>query len=59
MCRVDAEKSPLLEAKVLGAQYKRYGNPERLHSGFGYKTPAEFPLGLSTEKSCKTGDPRR
>jgi putative transposase len=32
----------LVEAKVLGAEYQRYWNQERLHSGIGYKTPAEF-----------------
>src|SRR5260370_24764342 len=31
----------LLEAKVLGAEYQRDWNKERLHSGIGYKTPAE------------------
>lgn len=36
----------LLEAKVLGAEYKRYWNQERLHSGIGYKTPAEFAAEL-------------
>ena len=36
----------LLEAKVLGAEYQRYWNQERLHSGIGYKTPAEFAAEL-------------
>jgi Integrase core domain len=32
----------LVEEKVLGAEYQRYWNQERQHSGIGYKTPAEF-----------------
>ncbi len=36
----------LVEAKVLEAEYKRYWNQERLHSGIGYKTPAEFAAEL-------------
>lgn len=41
----------LLEAKVLGAEYKRYWNQERLHSGIGYKTPAEFAAELGPDSA--------
>jgi transposase InsO family protein len=36
----------LAEAQVLAADYKRYWNRERLHSGIGYGTPAEFAATL-------------
>jgi transposase InsO family protein len=39
----------LMEAKVLGAEYKHYWNQERLHSGIGYKTPAEFAAELGPD----------
>ncbi len=42
---------PLMEAKVLGAEYKRYWNQERLHSGIGYKTPAEFAAELGPDSA--------
>jgi transposase InsO family protein len=38
----------LAEAKVLAADYKRYWNQERLHSGIGYQTPAEFGATLAS-----------
>jgi putative transposase len=41
----------LVEAKVLGAEYKRYWNQERLHSGIGYKTPAEFAAELGPDSA--------
>jgi len=41
----------LLEAKVLGAEYKRYWNQERLHSGIGYQTPAEFAAELGPDSA--------
>lgn len=41
----------LLEAKVLGAEYKRYWNQERLHSGIGYQTPAEFAAALGPDSA--------
>jgi transposase InsO family protein len=41
----------LLEAKVLGAEYQRYWNQERLHSGIGYKTPAEFAAELEPDSA--------
>ena len=41
----------LLEAKVLGAEYQRYWNQERLHSGIGYKTPAEFSAELGPDSA--------
>ena len=41
----------LQEAKVLGAEYKRYWNQERLHSGIGYKTPAEFAAELGPDSA--------
>jgi hypothetical protein len=41
----------LLEAKVLGAEYKRYWNQERLHSGIEYKTPAEFAADLGPDSA--------
>src|SRR5229473_5053943 len=41
----------LLEAKVLGAEYQRYWNQERLHSGIGYKTPAEFAAELGPDSA--------
>ena len=41
----------LLEAQVLGAEYKRYWNQERLHSGIGYKTPAEFAVELGPDSA--------
>ncbi|MGA2610932.1 MAG: IS3 family transposase [Halobacteriota archaeon] len=41
----------LLEAKVLRAEYKRYWNQERLHSGIGYKTPAEFAAELGPDSA--------
>jgi putative transposase len=39
----------LVEAKVLGAEYHRYWNQERLHSGIGYQTPAEFVAELGPD----------
>ncbi len=41
----------LLEAKVLGAEYKQYWNQERLHSGIGYQTPAEFAAELGPDSA--------
>ena len=41
----------LMEAKVLGAEYKHYWNQERLHSGIGYKTPAEFVAELGPDSA--------
>ena len=41
----------LLEAKVLGAEYQRYWNQERLHSGIGYQTPAEFAAELRPDSA--------
>jgi putative transposase len=41
----------LLEAKVLGAEYQRYWNEERLHSGIGYQTPAEFAAELGPDSA--------
>jgi len=41
----------LLEAKVLGAEYQRYWNQERLHSGIGYRTPAEFAAELGPDSA--------
>jgi len=41
----------LMEAKVLGAEYKHYWNQERLHSGIGYKTPAEFAAELGPDSA--------
>jgi putative transposase len=41
----------LLEAKVLGAGYRGYWNQERLHSGIGYKTPAEFAAELGPDSA--------
>jgi transposase InsO family protein len=38
----------LAEAQVLAADYKRYWNTERLHSGIGYQTPAEFAASLAS-----------
>jgi putative transposase len=39
----------LVEAKVLGAEYQLYCNQERLHSGIGYRTPAEFAAELGPD----------
>src|SRR5208282_3181604 len=36
----------LMEAKVLGAQYQRYWNQERLHSGIGYRRRRNSPPNL-------------
>jgi putative transposase len=36
------EFGSLLEAKVLGKEWKREYNQERPHSSLGYQTPAEF-----------------
>lgn len=44
----------LVEAKVLGAEYRRYWNQERLHSGIGYKTPAEFAAELGADSTRAT-----
>jgi len=44
----------LMEAKVLGAEYKRYWNEERLHSGIGYQTPAEFAAELGADSGRAT-----
>jgi transposase InsO family protein len=44
----------LVEAKVLGANYQRYWNQERLHSGIGYQTPAEFAAELGTDSGRAT-----
>jgi len=41
----------LMEAKVLGAEYKHYWNQERLHSGIGYKTPAELAAELGPDSA--------
>ncbi|MBZ5701251.1 MAG: integrase core domain-containing protein [Acidobacteriia bacterium] len=41
----------LQEAKVLGAEYKQHWNQERLHSGIGYKTPAEFAAELGPDSA--------
>ncbi len=41
----------LVEAKVLGAEYKRYWNQERLHSGIGYRTPVEFAAELGPDSA--------
>jgi putative transposase len=41
----------LLEAKVLGAEYQRYWNQERLHSGIAYQTPAEFAAELGPDSA--------
>ena len=41
----------LVEAKVLGAEYKRYWNQERLHSGIAYQTPAEFAAALGPDSA--------
>jgi putative transposase len=41
----------LLEAKVLGAEYQRYWNQERLHSGIGYQTQAEFAAELGPDSA--------
>jgi putative transposase len=41
----------LAEAKVLGAEYQRYWNQERLHSGIGYQTPAEFAAELGPDSA--------
>ena len=41
----------LVEAQVLGAEYKRYWNQERLHSGIGYQTPAEFAAELGPDSA--------
>ena len=40
-----------LESKVLGAEYQRYWNQERLHSGIGYKTPAQFAAELGPDSA--------
>ena len=42
----------LVEAKVLGAEYQRYWNQERLHSGIGYQTPAEFAAELGPDSAA-------
>jgi putative transposase len=44
----------LLEAKVLGTEYQRYWNQERLHSGIGYQTPAEFAAELGADSGRAT-----
>ncbi len=44
----------LAEAKVLGAEYQRYWNQERLHSGIGYQTPAEFAGELGADSGRAT-----
>jgi putative transposase len=36
------------EAQVLPAEYRRYWNTERLHSGIGDRTPAEFAASLAS-----------
>jgi transposase InsO family protein len=41
----------LMEAQVLGAEYQRYWNQERLHSGIGYQTPAEFAAELGPDSA--------
>jgi transposase InsO family protein len=41
----------LLEAKVLGAEYQRYWNQERLHRGIGYRWPAEFAAELGPDSA--------
>src|SRR5260370_202982 len=49
----------LLEAKVLGAEYQRYWNQERLHSGIGYKTPAELAAELGPDAATPRPPPVR
>jgi putative transposase len=49
----------LAEAKVLGAEYQRYWNQERLHSGIGYQTPAEFAAELGPDSASLRPPPVR
>jgi putative transposase len=41
----------LAAANVSGAEYQRYRNQERLHSGIGYQTPAEFATELGPDSA--------
>jgi putative transposase len=41
----------LMEAKILGAECQHYWNQERLHSGIGYKTLAEFAAELGLDSA--------
>jgi putative transposase len=40
----------LLEAKVLIEDYRAHYNHRRPHSALGYRTPAEFALGVGLER---------
>lgn len=50
----------LLEARVLGAEWRRAYNQERPHSSLGYRTPAAFAAGCprfdAAEPSPNRGD---
>ena len=49
------EFGSLLEAQVLGRQWKEAYNRERPHSSLGYKTPAEYASGLEHPDSAGRG----
>ncbi len=49
------EFGSLLEAQVLGRQWKQSYNHQRPHSSLGYKTPAEYASGCSSPDSAGPG----
>lgn len=48
----------LLEARVLGDEWRRAYNQERPHSSLGYKTPAEFAAGCPRHAAAKPAPSR-
>ncbi len=48
----------LAEAKVLGNEYRRVYNEQRLHSSLGYQPPAEFALSCLSADSATLRQPK-
>ncbi|WP_395748848.1 integrase core domain-containing protein [Prosthecobacter sp.] len=48
----------LAEAKVMGKEYRRSNNEQRLHSSLGSQTPAEFARRCLSADSTTLGQPK-